>query len=238
MTLTRLLNGSSAVAPPKHSSHLFQPESLRAGWSAARSLRLLLACTMLFFALPHPPAAEASKRLRVKARTAVGAASAGAAAVAIPASGPAPAGGMLGDLFMRINADRLANGLLAVRWDDRLGALAANWTSDMAVNGFRHRNLNTLGIGTGQYADLRLITENIARGSLVDGGTLHDLLMRSPGHRANTLDGDVDVVGIGALCSGGDLWVAVNFGGDGRAGVPDNGNGTARATGPSGGFGC
>ena len=217
-----------------------EPSSPRSPRRTAGVLTLVTGFVLTVIMVVTPAStASAQKRLRVKARTTTATGAALATRPALVPSGPVPGDPSVADLFARINADRQANGLPAVRWDDRLGALAANWAQDMATNGFRHRDLHALGIGEGQYADLRLVSENIAMGSLVDTGTLHDLLMRSAGHRANTLDGDADVVGVGTFCDPkGQLWVAVDFGGDGVGGVPDNPNGSARATGASGGTHC
>ncbi len=182
--------------------------------------------------------AEAQKRLRVRSRRATTTAPQAAPVPPVTSPSPAPSEPKVADILARTNADRAANGLPALRWDNRLASLATQWSADMATNGFRHRSLGALGIGTGEYADMRVISENIAMGSSTNTGSLHDLLMRSPGHLANILDGNVDMVGIGATCDPeGQLWITVNFAGDGAGIVPDAPGGQ-RATGPSGGFGC
>ena len=182
--------------------------------------------------------AEAQKRLRVRSHRATATAAPAAPAPPAPSPSSAPPEPKVADLLTRTNADRAANGLPALRWDNRLASLATQWSDDMATNGFRHRSLSALGIGAGEYADMRVISENIAMGGATNTGTLHDLLMRSPGHLANIMDGNVDMVGIGATCDPqGQLWITVNFAGDGAGVVPDAPGGQ-RATGPSGGFGC
>ena len=188
-------------------------------------------------------AAGAQKRFRVKARRTVSSTamppSAVVAAPVLPAAmGPGPGDPRVVDLLNRTNADRAVNGLPALRWDPRLGNLASQWSQDMAANGFRHRSLSEVGIGTGQFADLYSISENIAMGEGVNTAVLHDLLMRSPGHLVNTMDGGSGLVGIGAACDArGQMWITVNFGGDGTGVVPDAPGGQ-RATGASGGQGC
>ena len=202
----------------------------------------LLAIVMVTTLVTVGPAG-AQKRFRVKARRTLSSAEmAPSAAVVAPvppaASGPGPGDPRVVDLLDRTNADRAANGLPALRWDSRLGTLASQWSKDMAANGFRHRSLSAVGIGTGQFADLYSISENIAMGEGVDTAVLHDLLMRSPGHLVNTMDGGSALVGIGAACDArGQLWITVNFGGDGTGVVPDAPGGQ-RATGASGGQGC
>lgn len=205
--------------------------------SFPKRLALVLLLTSLLPLTGTSPVG-AQKRLRVRTRRAT--ATVTQAAPVPPPAAPSPASSesKVADLLARINADRAANGLPPVRWDNRLANLATQWSADMATNGFRHRSLSALGIGTGEYADMRVVSENIAMGGGTNTGSLHDLLMRSPGHLANILDGEVDMVGIGAVCDPqGQLWITVNFAGDGAGVVPDAPGGQ-RATGPSGGFGC
>ncbi len=50
------------------------------------------------------------------------------------------------------------------------------------------------------------LSENIAEGTSADD--IHDQFMKSPNHRSNILDSDMDTVGIGVAESGG-KWFAV-----------------------------
>lgn len=53
------------------------------------------------------------------------------------------------------------------------------------------------------------VGENVGVGSSVD--QIHDAFMSSSSHRSNVLGGDFDLVGIGVISSGGQLWVTVVF---------------------------
>lgn len=100
-----------------------------------------------------------------------------------------------------LNDDRRARGLPALEWDEALAAVARAHSEDMMRSGFVGHRSPTTGL-----ADQRLrsagiegsvVRENIARGYGPLG--IHEGLMGSPGHRANSLAGDVARVGIGAV---------------------------------------
>jgi hypothetical protein len=115
------------------------------------------------------------------------------------------------DLFDRLNAERQARGLAALRWDDKLATESASWSSEMADSGFRHSNLQRLLVD-GRF---NLVGENVAwaRGGSVTAATLHVAWMESSGHRANMLSPNFQAVGIGVHCSSdGTMWATQEFG--------------------------
>jgi uncharacterized protein YkwD len=106
-----------------------------------------------------------------------------------------------------VNSARASQGLGPLTWDDRLGQYGLEWSQDMSVNGFRHRNLSTLNQGPGVATG-----ENIAWGSGVEVPRLHQLLLDSPGHRANIMSTRYKRIGIGIYRSGNQLWITQEFG--------------------------
>jgi uncharacterized protein YkwD len=106
-----------------------------------------------------------------------------------------------------VNSARASQGLGPLVWDDRLGQYGLEWSQDMSVNGFRHRNLSTLNQGPGVATG-----ENIAWGSGVDVQRLHQLLLDSPGHRANIMSTRYKRIGVGIYRSGNAMWITQEFG--------------------------
>ena len=139
---------------------------------------------------------------------------------AAPTTAAAPAGGgstaqtLTNDLFDRLNAERQARGLAALRWDGDLARVAGDWSAQMARTGnFAHRDLGAAG-GLPGMSKFSALGENIAwvDGYPSMGNQLHVGWMRSEGHRANMLQRGFDSVGIGVVCSGGRAWATQNFG--------------------------
>jgi uncharacterized protein YkwD len=137
-----------------------------------------------------------------------------------PTTAGAPAGNrstaqtLASDLFDRLNAERAARGLAALKWDGDLARVAGDWSAEMASSGnFRHRDLGAAGSLPGM-AKFSALGENIAwvEGYPSMGNQLHVGWMRSEGHRANMLQRGYDSVGIGVVCSGGRAWATQNFG--------------------------
>ena len=151
-----------------------------------------------------------------------------------PTTSPAPAGNqttaqtLASDLFDRLNAERQARGLAALKWDGDLARIAGDWSADMASSGnFRHRDLGAAGSLPGM-SKFSALGENIAwvEGYPNMGNQLHVGWMKSEGHRANMLQRGFDSVGIGVVCSGGRAWATQNFGRLDNSGAPSMGSST------------
>ena len=133
---------------------------------------------------------------------------------ATPAGGGSTARTLTNDLFNRLNAERRARGLAALKWDDDLARVASDWSAQMARSGnFAHRDLGAAG-GLPGMSKFSALGENIAwvEGYPSMGNQLHVGWMKSEGHRANMLQRGFDSVGIGVVCSGGRAWATQNFG--------------------------
>jgi uncharacterized protein YkwD len=125
---------------------------------------------------------------------------------------PLPASGLSREVYNLVNADRAANGLPALSWNAELGGLAQGWSEHMAATGkLEHSDLNAT-LASPEFDGFRRLGENILVGSCsMTAAEMEQAWMNSPSHRANIL-GDYNVIGVGAVCSGGRLWATQNFG--------------------------
>jgi uncharacterized protein YkwD len=123
-----------------------------------------------------------------------------------------PEPGLSREIFELVNADRAANGLGPLAWDDRLAGVAQGWSDQMAASGsFRHSDINAT-IRRPEFNGFTRMGENILVGSCgMSAGEMEQAWMNSPSHRANIL-GPYNLIGIGAVCSGGRLWATQSFG--------------------------
>jgi uncharacterized protein YkwD len=116
-------------------------------------------------------------------------------------------------LLAAANGDRIAHGLDAVRVDSALVRAAAFHARQMAAHGtISHQfpgepELAERAASAG--ARLSLVTENVAQAS--NPGIIHDLWMKSAGHRANLLDPQVDAVGISVISRNGQFYAVEDF---------------------------
>jgi uncharacterized protein YkwD len=133
------------------------------------------------------------------------------AAVAVTVStalvGAAPAGAVTtreSMLLAKINNARTAHGLRPLRLSGDLSTTARQHSRQMASA--------TALFHTADFATIccwTAIAENVAMSDSVR--TLHRALMHSPAHRANILDPQMRVVGVGIVASGGQLWATELF---------------------------
>jgi uncharacterized protein YkwD len=132
------------------------------------------------------------------------------------------------DILRRLNDERAARGLAPLAWDPTLAALASDWSATMAQTGsFAHRDLRSVAAQPGFAGVYAGLGENIAYTTGTrSAGNLHQLWMRSAGHRANILQPGFDVVGIGVACVNGTVYATENFGRSAGSGAPPIGGGT------------
>lgn len=118
------------------------------------------------------------------------------------------------DVVSMVNRERARTGCRPVKRDAVLGLLATALSEDMAVRGFfdhtdpdgrapwdRWAEAGAQGFGG----------ENIARGP-VDAKAVMDAWMESPGHRANILNCEYRIVGVGVYFGQGGPWWTQDFG--------------------------
>jgi uncharacterized protein YkwD len=122
---------------------------------------------------------------------------------ALPDEAPVAADEAERRLFTRLNRDRAAAGLPALRWDGAVAQVARGYAEEMRrthlvahispTSGSAADRVRAAGIKTG------VVLENVARAYSIAG--VHDGLMNSPGHRANILSKSATHVGIGVVIS-------------------------------------
>ena len=116
-------------------------------------------------------------------------------------------------LLQAANQDRAAQGVGLLHLDGRLGAAARQHALEMV----RHGNISHQFAGEADLAEragqagahFSLVTENVAEAQ--NAAQIHDLWMRSPGHRRNLLDEMVDAIGIAVIQDHGQLYAVEDF---------------------------
>ncbi len=116
-------------------------------------------------------------------------------------------------LFGSVNAERAAAGLQPLKWDDALESAADFHARQMRSLGILSHQLNGEPDLTERAAKagarFSRVSENVAVGPSIL--RMHDALMRSPHHRENILDPNVDTVAISVLSYRGQLWAVEDF---------------------------
>ena len=128
---------------------------------------------------------------------------------------PAPPDGVTTGVFNATNADRAANGLPTLGWNNQLAGLASNWAAHLAAanTGLVHQDLTSVMYSPG-YEGYSTLGENLLVGPQSMGTDAMEAAWRgSPGHWANIVRGTFTSVGVGYAYSNGKIWVAVEFGG-------------------------
>jgi uncharacterized protein YkwD len=130
-----------------------------------------------------------------------------------PVGAETPEQQIAADLFERANDERRERGLDPLDWNEDLAQLAREWSEEMSITGeIQHRDIDVDLI---QDIDgLTGLGENLFTSTApVPAGRAHEGWMRSPGHRANLLSPDWDLLGIGVVCADdGGMYATQNFG--------------------------
>jgi len=116
-------------------------------------------------------------------------------------------------LFDSVNHERRAQGLPALRWNEALADAAQRHAQEMSRQDSVSHTLpgepSLASRATKAGARFSWISENIVQSTSAAGA--HEQFMKSPNHRANILDGDMDSVGIGVAERHGQLFVVEDF---------------------------
>lgn len=116
-------------------------------------------------------------------------------------------------IFETANQARRAQGLMRLKWDASLARAAAQHAAAMAKeNTLSHQlrrepDLAARAAHAGVY--FVSISENVAQGS--DAANISGQWERSPQHRQNLLDPDMNVIGIGVTERNGELFAVEDF---------------------------
>jgi uncharacterized protein YkwD len=117
------------------------------------------------------------------------------------------------ELFNATNRERLAHGLTALRWNDALAVAALKHAREMArKDELSHQfpgepSLPSRARQAG--AHFVWLSENVALGP--NPSIIHAEFVKSPRHRANILDTDMNVMGVGIVERHGQLFAVEDF---------------------------
>jgi uncharacterized protein YkwD len=116
-------------------------------------------------------------------------------------------------IFNAANQARSAQGLQRLKWNATMARAARQHASLMArQNALSHQFPNEPSLATrASRAGLFFISisENVAQGA--DAANISDQWVKSPAHRENLLDPDMNVIGIGVAEHNGEFFAAEDF---------------------------
>jgi uncharacterized protein YkwD len=117
------------------------------------------------------------------------------------------------DLFDSANRERIAQGLPPLKWDGTLALAAQRHAQRMAQQGALSHQFpgepDLPARATQAGSRFSTIAENVAEGP--NAANLHTQWMRSPPHRGNLLDRDLDSIGIAVIQRSGQFFAAEDF---------------------------
>ena len=130
-----------------------------------------------------------------------------------PAYGQTPTLRMERELFASVNQARREQGLAPLRWDESLATAARRHAEVMAEHGSAQHGFEgepSLSARVKQ-AGVRFswLSENVIQGPSPE--FIHAQFMKSPPHRANILDRDMDSLGVGVVEQGRQLFAVEDF---------------------------
>lgn len=116
-------------------------------------------------------------------------------------------------LFAAANRERKAAGLHVLQWNEALATAARAHAKEMARhNEVSHRlpgEASLPGRAAKAGAHFSWLSENVVQSR--DAASAHSQFMKSPAHKANLLDADMNMVGIGVFERHGELFVVEDF---------------------------
>ena len=116
-------------------------------------------------------------------------------------------------LFGAMNRERKEQGLSVLKWNDALASAAQQHAEEMARHGLvSHALAGEPSLAArAAKAGVRFswISENVVQSASAEGA--HEQFLKSPNHRANILDTDMDSVGVGVAERHGQLFVVEDF---------------------------
>ncbi len=117
------------------------------------------------------------------------------------------------ELFAAVNRARRAQGLPALKWNEALAGAAHRHAALMAQHGTAEHGFpgepSLASRVTQAGAHFVWLSENVVQGSSVEA--IQAEFLRSPNHRANMMDADMDSVGVGVVERGGQLFAVEDF---------------------------
>lgn len=117
------------------------------------------------------------------------------------------------ELFASINQVRRAQGLAPLRWDESLATAARRHAEVMAERGSAQHGFEGEPSLSARVklagVHFNWLSENVVQGPSTE--FIHTQFMKSPPHRANILDKDMDSIGVGVVERGGQLFAVEDF---------------------------
>lgn len=117
------------------------------------------------------------------------------------------------ELFASVNRARRAQGLPALKWNEPLATAGRRHAEMMAQRGLaEHGFAGEPGLAsrvTQAGGHFVWLSENVAQGPGVEA--IQAEFLKSPNHRANMLDSDMDSIGVGVVERGGQLFAVEDF---------------------------
>jgi uncharacterized protein YkwD len=100
-----------------------------------------------------------------------------------------------------------------LKWDEGLATAARRHAAQMAKHGAAQHVFagepNLPSRATQAGCRFYSLSENVVQGTTAEA--IHSEFLRSPNHRANLLDTDIDSIGVGVAERGGQLFVVEDF---------------------------
>jgi uncharacterized protein YkwD len=117
------------------------------------------------------------------------------------------------ELFVSVNHTRRAQGLPVLKWNDALAVAARRHATLMAQQGAAEHGFpgepSLASRVTQAGAHFFWLSENVAQGASAQ--MIQAEFLKSPNHRANILDSDMDSIGVGIAERGGQLFAVEDF---------------------------
>ncbi len=117
------------------------------------------------------------------------------------------------ELYASVNQARRAQGLAPLRWNESLATAARQHAEVMAEHRSAQHGFEgepSLSARVKQVGiHFSWLSENVTQGPSSE--FIHGQFMKSPLHRANILDKDMDSIGVGVVEQGGQLFAVEDF---------------------------
>ncbi len=117
------------------------------------------------------------------------------------------------ELFAAVNEARRSQGKAPLRWNDSLAAAARRHAAAMAEHRAAQHGFEgepSLSVRVKQTgAHFVWLSENVTQGPKAE--FIHAQFMKSPNHRVNILDADMNSIGVGVVQQDGQLFAVEDF---------------------------
>ena len=131
----------------------------------------------------------------------------------LTAQAPTSASAAEQELFAGANGARKAQGLPGLKWNEALATAARRHAGVMAQHGSAEHGFageaSLASRATQAGAHFIYLSENVIRGTSAEG--IQEEFLKSAKHRGNILDADMDLIGVGVVERGGQVFAVEDF---------------------------